>query len=479
MTATPSSPTVFPVILSGGSGMRLWPMSRALYPKQLLPLHSDRGMLQDTAVRTHGDGFGDPLIICNEEHRFIVAEQLREVGISPSAILLEPVGRNTAPAVAVAALFLAENDPDALMLVLPSDHVIDKLAAFHDAITTAAGAAAGGALVTFGIRPEKPETGYGYIRRGQPLKDLAGCFEVERFVEKPDLPTAAGYLADGNYDWNSGMFLFKASSYLAELGRLHPEMVEACKQALAEGARDLDFYRLAAEPFGQCPSRSIDYAVMEHTTHAAVVPADIGWSDVGSWGALWEIADKDASGNVLTGDVMTHDVKDSFIRSEDGLLVAAVGIENVVVVVTDDAVLVADKAHSQNVKAITEGLKAQSRIEHHSHSTVYRPWGHYRTLNLGDHYQVKQITVKPGSKLSLQKHHHRAEHWIVVEGTALVTKDDETFLVTENQSTYIPIGTRHRLENPGKVPLHLIEVQSGRYLGEDDIVRFEDDYGRG
>jgi mannose-1-phosphate guanylyltransferase/mannose-6-phosphate isomerase len=469
---------IYPVILSGGAGTRLWPLSRAVLPKQLLPLVSNRTMLQDTALRvTGGTELMAPLIVCGNEHRFMVAEQMREINVTPLGILLEPAGRNTAPAVAAAAAFLLALDPDAVMLVLPADHVIKDGAAFKQAIQHAAALVSDGALATFGIVPQGPETGYGYIRRGAAVAGTDNGYQVARFVEKPDRATAESFLADGSYYWNSGMFLFRADRYLSELKEFNPAMAAAAESALRTGYRDLDFCRLDEATWNACPSDSIDYAVMERTTHAVVVPADIGWSDVGSWSALWEVQQGDTDGNVLRGDVYVDGVKNSLVRAESRI-VAVVGLDDVVVVETNDAVLVAHKDQVQRVKQIVEHLKSRERTEHLHHSKVYRPWGHYEGIDAGDRFQVKRITVKPGEKLSLQMHHHRAEHWVVVSGTALVTCGEKTTLLSENESTYIPIGMTHRLENPGKLPLHLIEVQSGSYLGEDDIVRFEDIYKR-
>ncbi len=475
---TSDQPRIHPVVLSGGAGTRLWPMSREAYPKQLLPLISELSLLQETARRVNEPTrFAPPLIVCNEEHRFAVAEQLRQLAIAPAAILLEPLGRNTAPAVAIAAMALLRDDPDALMLVLPSDHAIADTAAFHAACDIAAEAARQGALVTFGIRPDRPETGYGYIRRGTALKGAKGAFRVAEFVEKPDARKAAAYVAGGSHDWNSGMFLFPARLALDELARFEPEMVALCRRALDEATTDLDFLRIARAPFEAVPAKSLDYALMEHTETAAVVPADMGWNDVGAWSALWDIGTKDENGNVVGGDVVTYDVRNSYLRSE-GRLIAAVGVSDLIVISTDDVVLVVPRDRAQDVKAIVDGLKKSNRPEPTFHPRIYRPWGFYQTVHDGDRFQVKRITVKPGAKLSLQMHHHRAEHWIIVNGSALVTRGEETFLLTENQSAYIPMFTRHRLENPGKVPLNLIEVQSGSYLGEDDIVRYEDTYGR-
>jgi len=469
---------VVPVILSGGSGTRLWPLSRALFPKQLLPLVSEDSMLQETVKRVNGDGFEKPMVICNDAHRFIVAEQLRAMGKEHQGILLEPAGRNTAPAAAVAALRLAEkNGPDTLMMLLPSDHVVANQAAFLDATQKAVQAAKAGALVTFGIEPSHPETGYGYIKQGDAFNGLEGCFSVARFEEKPNREKAEAFLADGGYHWNSGMFLFSCKSYLDELERLHPAMVAACRDALEAGEEDLDFFRLNEGAFVDADSLSIDYAVMEHTERAVVVPVEMGWNDVGSWTALWDIGEKDSDGNVLQGDVIAIDVSDSYIRS-DARLVAATGVKDIIIAVTDDAVLVAGKESAQKVKDLVDRIKAGDRHEHETHTRVYRPWGWYQSLEFGPNFQVKQLSVNPGAQLSLQKHRHRAEHWVVVEGIATVTRDDDVVELAANQSTYIPIGMKHRLENKTSGPLKIIEIQSGDYLGEDDIVRFEDDYGR-
>lgn len=466
-----------PVILSGGVGARLWPLSRSLFPKQLLALAGDDSLIQDTARRATGPAFQPPVIVCNAEHRFLIAEQMRAAGISPDAIILEPLGRNTAPAAAVAALMLAEQDPNALLLLMPADHVIHDTGAFLRAVDSAHTAAAQGFLVTFGIAPRSPETGYGYIQRGDPLYENAPTFAVRRFVEKPDLATAARYIEAGGYYWNSGMFLFQAQTFLAELERLEPEMLAQCRAAIRLGKRDLDFFRLEPGAFEACKSISIDYAVMERTEKAAIVPVDMGWSDIGSWESLWEASNKDDAGNALKGDVLHYQTRNSYLRGE-GPMIAAVGVEDLVVVATPDAVLVSRKDASQDVKKIVDQLERDGRELHVTHRKVYRPWGAYEGLDIGENFQVKHITVNPGAKLSLQLHHKRAEHWVVVSGMAQVTCDDKVFALHENESTFIPLGSKHRLENTGTEPLHLIEVQSGAYLGEDDIVRFEDSYGR-
>jgi mannose-1-phosphate guanylyltransferase/mannose-6-phosphate isomerase len=469
---------IYPVILSGGAGTRLWPLSRAVLPKQLLPLVSDQTMLQETALRVAGwPGLMAPLVVCGNDHRFLVAEQLREIGVTPLGILLEPVGRNTAPAVAAAAHYLKAIDPEAVMLVLPADHVIRDNDAFKAAVGRAAALVGHGALATFGIVPQAPETGYGYIRRGQRADGADDSYKVDRFVEKPDRATAEAFLADGGYYWNSGMFMFEAARYLAELEKFNPEIAAAAESAVRTGYRDLDFCRLDEATFSSCPSDSIDYAVMERTRDAVVVPADIGWSDVGSWSALWEVQRRDESGNAQRGDVYLDGVSNSLVRAESRI-VAVVGVQDLVVVETPDAVLVAHKDQVQRVKQVVDHLKSKERTEHLYHTRMYRPWGWYEGIDAGERFQVKRICVKPGEKLSLQMHHHRAEHWVVVSGTARVTCGEKVSLLSENESTYIPIGMNHRLENPGKLPLHIIEVQSGSYLGEDDIVRFEDIYKR-
>jgi mannose-1-phosphate guanylyltransferase/mannose-6-phosphate isomerase len=469
------STDLIPVLLSGGSGTRLWPLSRETHPKQFQPLVGEQSLLQATWRRLDGlAGAGRPIVVANEEHRFMVAEQLRQAGVTPSALLLEPVGRNTAPAIAAAALQAQSEGADPLLLVLPSDHVIRDEAGFRAAVLAAKPAAEAGALVTFGIVPTGPETGYGYIQAAPG----DGVRAVARFVEKPDLATAEAYVAGGGYFWNSGMFLFRASRYLEELRRFAPDMVAAVRAALAAGKRDADFLRLDRAAFEACPADSIDYAVMEKTDAAAVLPIDVGWSDVGSWSALWEIADQDADGNAHHGDVLALGCRNTLAWG-GRRLVTLLGLQDVIVVDTDDALLVAARDRVQQVKDIVARLKAQGRSQASIHRKVYRPWGSYDGIDSGERFQVKRIVVNPGASLSLQMHHHRAEHWIVVSGSARVTCDDKVFLLAENQSTYIPLGSRHRLENPGKVPLELIEVQSGSYLGEDDIVRFEDVYGRG
>lgn len=475
MTLRAADRRIHPVLLSGGAGVRLWPLSRRLMPKQLLNLASDRSMLEETVARVLDPArFAPPTVICSEDHRFIIAEQMR--GMAPrSALILEPTGRNTAPAAAVAALRVVADDPDGVMLVLPADHVIRDGAAFAAAVEQ--GLAAADRLVTFGVAPDRPETGYGYIRRGGALPGLDGVFAIDRFVEKPDAATAARLIESGGHFWNSGMFLLPAKLYLQELERYEPGVVAACRAALDGAAHDLDFLRLPAEAFGAAPDISIDCAVMERTDRAAIVPVDMGWTDVGSWSALWDIADKDENGNACIGDTALAGARGCYVRSE-GHLTAVVGLDDVVVVTTEDATLVAHKDKVQDVKPLVERLKREGRSEPHSHIKVQRPWGFYQSVHCGDRFQVKRLTVNPGAKLSLQKHFHRAEHWVVVNGTALVTRDGETLLLRENESVYIPLGAVHRLENPGKVPLNLIEVQSGSYLGEDDIVRFEDVYSR-
>lgn len=471
---------MIPVVLSGGSGSRLWPLSRAHYPKQFIPLASEQTMLQETLGRLQGLRAEalSPLVICNEQHRFMVAEQLREMDVVAQNILLEPVGRNTAPAVALAALAAA---PDDILLVLPADHVIENITAFHSAIELACSEAEKGALVTFGVVPMAAETGYGYIQAASTSKSDEGAgltaHNIQQFVEKPDLATAQAYVDSGDYYWNSGMFAFKASRYLEELERYQPEMLSACRAAFDGSSVDLDFTRLDEAAFSACPDDSIDYAVMEKTDSAVVIPLDAGWSDIGSWSALWDISEKDEQGNTCKGDVLAVDTHNSYLHT-NGRLLATVGIKDLVVVETDDAVLVADKSRVQDVKAVVNQLQAQGRSERESHRKVYRPWGMYDSIAANSRYQTKRIVVNPGARLSLQKHYHRAEHWVVVQGTGLVTRGDEEVVLSVNESVYIPIGMTHRLENPGVIPLEIIEVQTGDYLGEDDIVRFDDQYGR-
>lgn len=471
---------LIPVILSGGSGTRLWPLSRELYPKQLLPLVGKGTMLQETLARVSSmQDVAPPIIVCNDSHRFLVAEQMLQERVKPQAIVLEPIGRNTAPAIAVAAMAAVADAPSnsndgPLLLILPADHVIRDVKAFQDAVSIGIQAAEQGKLVTFGVVPTKPETGYGYIKRAQ---GGGPAYSIAQFVEKPDAATAEKYVASKEYFWNSGMFLARASTLLEEMRELAPGIYQACAQAFTAAARDLDFTRLPAKEFGACPSDSFDYAVMEKTRHAVVVPLDAGWSDVGSWSALHEAIPGNADGNVCIGDVLMEDTHGCYVHSTSRL-VATVGLKDHVVVETKDAVLVAPKSRVQDVKRIVEKLKQQGRYETSLHREVFRPWGSYDSIDSGERFQVKRLTVKPGASMSLQLHHHRAEHWIVVSGTARITRGEETFLLEENQSTYIPLGTRHRIENPGRITLHMIEVQSGTYLGEDDIVRFEDKYGR-
>lgn len=472
-----SAPDIVPVILSGGTGSRLWPLSRESNPKQFWPLLSERTMVQETAGRAHGPGFAPPVVVVGEAHRFLVAEQLREAAIAAPRIVLEPEGRNSAPAIAVAALLVAEAEPDAVLWIMAADAAITDVAALHAALALAAAAARGGRIVTFGMQAHEPHTGFGYIEMGEPLAEVPGVRLVQSFTEKPDLATAQRLSTDGRHVWNSGMFVATAGTLIAELREHAPEVLAAARAALEGASRDLDFIRLGEEAFRRAPAISIDYAVMERTRHAAVVPADLGWSDVGSWDALWQTAPKDAAGNVTKGPVELLETSGSYVRSE-GMLTAVLGLQDVVVVVTDDAVLAMPRSRAQDVKRVVEQLKARGVKQAVEHRRMYRPWGHYEGLIMGDRFQVKQIVVRPGGRLSLQKHHHRAEHWVVVKGTARVQRDAESLLLSENQSVYLPLGCIHRLENPGMIPLALIEVQVGSYLGEDDIVRLEDNYGR-
>lgn len=459
-----------PVILSGGSGTRMWPYSRSMYPKQFLPLVGERTMLQETVLRIGSDV--SPIVVCNDDHRFMVAEQLRSCDITPHSIILEPLARNTAPAIALAAIQIL-NESDDVMLVLPADHVIPDNEVFHHALTLAEKKAQEGHLVTFGIVPSYAETGYGYIK----ATGEADVRLVNEFLEKPDAETANAYVESGDYFWNSGMFVFKASAYIEALKEFSPDIYRACEAALSNSKDDLDFIRVDKDEFNTCPNDSIDYAVMEKTDKAAMVPLNAGWSDVGSWSSLWSVCEKDGEGNAVRGDVIMEDTKNCFIQSQDKLI-ATVGLEDIVVVQTDDSILVAAKNKVQEVKQIVNHLNEMKRSETKLHRKVFRPWGNYDSIDSGERFQVKRIVVKPGAKLSLQMHHHRAEHWVVVSGTAEVTNGDKKMLLKENESTFIPLGVTHSLANPGTIPLEIIEVQSGSYLGEDDIVRFEDLYGR-
>jgi len=473
-----ASPQIVPVLLSGGSGSRLWPVSREAYPKQLLPLTGENTMFQLTAMRTMDRAqFAAPLVIANHEHRFIIAEQLRALGIHDGRIILELKGRNTAPAAAVAALAALEADADASILIMPADHSIRDVARFRETIAKGAQAVSQGWFVLFGIDPTGPATGYGYIQRGPAVEGLPELHKVTAFVEKPSVNVARGYVASGSYFWNSGIFLLPAQALIAEFERLHPELLACARCALAQAQHDMDFLRLDPHVFAQCPSISIDHAIMERTERAAVIPSAFGWTDVGSWSTLWQIGEKDHAENVMIGDVVADDVKSCYLRSE-GAIIAALGVEDLVVVATNDVILVAHRDRDQDVKRLVERLKKDGKQAAVQPVQVHRPWGYYQSIHNGDRFQVKRITVKPGAKLSLQKHFHRAEHWVVVNGTALVTRDGEQILLRENESIFLPLGCVHRLENPGCLPLNLIEVQSGPYLGEDDIIRIEDVYAR-
>ncbi|GAA0542005.1 mannose-1-phosphate guanylyltransferase/mannose-6-phosphate isomerase [Rhizomicrobium palustre] len=466
-----------PVILSGGSGTRLWPLSRNSLPKQLLALHGQQTMIQETVLRAQVPGASAPILLCNDSHRFLVAEQMQEVGVKPTAIVLEPVGRNTAPAAAVAALVAHEHDPEAVIALLPSDHVVSDEAAFRAALDVAIRAAEAGYIVTFGMSPTAPETGYGYIQRGAPVEAVPGAFRVNAFKEKPNADVAAEYLADGGYFWNGGMFVFKAKTMIEEIERLAPDILPPVREALNKAAHDLDFVRLDKDSFSTAPNISIDYAIMEKTNKAVLVPCSIGWNDVGAWSSLWEVRAQDEAGNVFQGDVFAHDTRDSLVLSGK-TLTALVGVKDLVVIATKDAVLVADKSHSQDVKHIVDQLKAADRVERMEHTTIFRPWGSYEVVDRGENFLVNHIMIKPGGRISLHAHHHRAEHWVVVQGTAKVTCGERVSLLHENASTFIPIGEKHTLENPGREPVRLIEVQSGPYLGCDDIDRLEDYYGK-
>lgn len=469
---------LLPVIMAGGTGSRLWPMSRELYPKQFLRLYGQRSMLQETVLRLDDVDAREPVVICNQEHRFLVAEQLRQINKLSHNIILEPVGRNTAPAIALAALSAIENGDDPILLVLAADHIINNKLAFHQAIKSAFKFALQGRLVTFGIVPTGPETGYGYIHRGQEeTLDEQIAYQVSRFVEKPNKETAESYIASGEYYWNSGMFMFRAKKYLEELEKFRPDILDACKAAI-QGCKESDeFIKVDRDLFIACPDESVDYAVMEKTTDAVVVGFDADWSDVGSWSALWEVSPKDDKGNVLTGDTFLHNANNCYINTDEKLI-AAIGVDDLVIINTKDAVLVVNKDQIQDVKKVVEYLKANHRSEYKRHREIYRPWGRCDVVVQTERFNVNRITVKPGAAFSMQMHHHRTEHWVILSGTGEVTIKDQKFLLTENQSTFIPIGAQHRLENPGKIPLELLEIQSGSYLGDDDIIRIKDQYGR-
>ncbi len=467
---------ITPIILSGGSGTRLWPLSRTNYPKQYLQLIDQQyTLLQDTVLRVSKDQFNQPIIICNNEHRFLVAEQLQLIGIVPSDIVLETQAKNTAPAIAIACLL--QSDPEQLLLVLPADHAIKNLDNFYQSIDTATTSALDGKIITFGIKPDLPEINYGYIKLGQQLKNNKFLYQVDSFIEKPNIDIAKKFFYSDQYYWNSGIFLFKASSMLQELERLQPELLDSCKNTLAAAKHDLDFLRLDSQLVFNPNNQSIDYAVMEHTKQAVVMPVELQWSDLGSFDALWHISTKDTDGNVIIGDVITNNVNNSYIRTENQLI-SIIGLNDIIVIATQDSILISSKDNISSIKYLVQKLKDSNRSELDNHKKVYRPWGYYQTIDLADRFQVKRIMIKPGAKISNQIHYHRSEHWVVVEGTARITKDEEILLLHENESIYLPMGIKHRVENPGKIPLHLIEVQSGSYLGEDDNVRIEDIYGR-
>lgn len=468
---------IVPVILAGGSGSRLWPLSRQHFPKQLLKLFGDKTMLQQTILRLNGlQNLASPIVVCNVEHRFMVAEQLNELGISDAAILLEPLARNTAPALALAALHAKTLYENPILLVLSADHMIRQIDIFQQAVNSAVSVAELNHLVTFGVQPSHPETGYGYIKANR-SQQVKGSFPVEQFVEKPDLDTAEKYLAEDCYYWNSGMFVFSADTFLTELKQYSQLVVETAKQALGQAVKDLDFIRVDKSTFSDAPNISIDYALMEKSSNVYCVPLDAGWSDVGDWKSYWDVSEKDVDGNSFIGDVIGLESTNTLVFSQHKL-VATIGVRNLMVINTPDAVLIADKSKAQDVKSVIGEIEKQSRKEHLQHREIYRPWGCYDAIDDGDRYQVNRIRVKPGASLSLQVHHHRAEHWIVVKGTALVQRGEETMLLSENESTYIPVGVKHRLSNPGKIPLEIVEVQSGPYLEEDDVIRYEDSYGR-
>ncbi len=468
---------IYPVILSGGSGKRLWPLSRSLYPKQFHSINNSRSLLQETVVRLSNEDFSNPLIICNQEHRFIVAEQLEEINVKAEAIVLEPIGKNTAPAAAIASILLSKRDLNAIALIMPSDHVITDLEAFQEAIKIGLPAAQEEFLVTFGVQPVRAETGYGYIKKAKTIAGQEGCFHVERFVEKPTASAAKDFINEGDYLWNAGIFLFSIDKYLSELEESCPDVAKTCRLAVSDSIRDLDFLRLDTKAFNCCPSISIDNAVMEKSTEVVTVPVNIGWSDVGSWDALWQILEKDNDGNVTSGDIITKNTTNSLIHSQNKL-VTAVGIKDAIIIATDDAILVSNKESAQGVNLIVEELESAGRSEHIIHAKVYRPWGWFQILETSDKFQLKVIHLKPNSKISLQRHKHRAEHWVVVKGTATITRDNKIVELQESQSTYIPTGMLHRLENKTDYNLEIIEVQSGNYFGEDDIERFDDEYGR-